>query len=275
MRPGCAQRSPWASNRSLRVGARVANAVSSRKYGSGFEPHLEGLRVDRPDTELLGVVGLTCVELLRVLKAVEQVRILRARGWREHPPPGVDEIRGRERLPVAPLRLPQMEGVDRTSLGQIPSLGDAWNGAERLRVEGREPFEQGHGDGVARHAGHEDGVEGLGLRAVVVDQALQGRERHVERLGERLVGEDFGDFVCGERRRGLAAPGEEDGRPQGEKKDGGAHHHPADPALRAVHSRLLEGSGRILARRSGGVKHTPTSASPAEESGLFARSPVS
>jgi len=218
-----------------------ALAVERRVGGEGrqfqevghrvLEPDLEGVVIQGPEPEFLRVGEFALVEGAGVLDWVEHVGIFRRRLGLERPSPGVDEVARSERLAIAPTGLPQMEAIGAAVGGYLPALGHPGHRGEGLRMERSEALEERERDGVFGQAGHQRGVERLGLDPVVEDQDLSVAEAGPRDDGQRLVTGQARDSVGRQRRRGAPAPGQQERRPSCQDDEDRERHGARDHAL--------------------------------------------
>ena len=98
----------------------------------------------------------------------ELVGVLRCRQRVEHPPPGVLEVAGRHRPPVAPAGVvADAEGVGAPVLRDLPGLRGPGQGLQGLGVLDAQPLVEGPHHPPLGHAADRGGVEGRDLRGVV------------------------------------------------------------------------------------------------------------
>ena len=135
-----------------------------------FQFHHQRARIGGANSHLAEIGDLPFGKGLRVFDRVELVVVLRPGRGREGALPTPNEILGRERRAIAPLRIgPQVEGVGFSIRRNLPTLRHARHRLSIL-VVGAEPLEKRIHDAALRLARDDRGVEGFRFRAVHKNQ---------------------------------------------------------------------------------------------------------
>ena len=132
--------------------------------------HHQRARIGGANSHLTEIGDLPLAKGLRVFDRVELVVVLRAGRGREGAFPARDEILGRERRAIAPLRIrPQVERVGFSIRRNLPALGHARHRLSIL-VVGAEALEQRIHDAALRLACDDGRIQRFRLRAVHKNQ---------------------------------------------------------------------------------------------------------
>ena len=105
------------------------------KRGGIFQFNPQGPLIQGRRAHLGEIRDRAAVKRLGVLDVVQHVGVVVAQGRQQSTPPGEDEILGRHRVAIRPLRpLPQLEQVSLAVVALLPGLGDGWDQLQGFRM---------------------------------------------------------------------------------------------------------------------------------------------
>ena len=148
-------------------GERPKRAQFQKKRGRAGEFDADGFWVERRGTELAEVFDFSAVNVFGVFDVKQHAGVV-AGGERVHgAPPRIDNVVCRDRFAGGPAKIiPQVKGVDRPIIGNLPALGQGRFGLCGNSVETGEALEHRGHDAPVRLAGDDCGVKRLGVGAI-------------------------------------------------------------------------------------------------------------